>query len=150
MLKSDLRRADVRGTFALNTAAMEGIVVLTADSIVNVKLSEGAELLGSTDESVGVCFEGSAENAEMRCQSAAGEVGYKGCEIDADCLDPAYDADSQSNMHCYVASGAQSDLVWVEPCPDSPGGVKATTQGAACATGRSKSRRRTLAFVGCI
>lgn len=31
-------------------------------------------------------------------------------------------------MHCYVASGAQSDLVWVEPCPDSPGGVKTTTQ----------------------
>ena len=32
-------------------------------------------------------------------------------------------------MHCYVASGAQSDLVWVEPCPDAPG--TKTTKGAA-------------------
>jgi hypothetical protein len=49
--------------------------VLTADSIVDVRLSAGADRLGGAGEPAGVCFEGSAETAEMRCQSAAGEVG---------------------------------------------------------------------------
>ena len=31
--------------------------------------------------------------------------------------------------NCYLASGAQSDLVWAEPCPDAPG--TKTTKGAA-------------------
>ena len=61
---------------------------VTADSIVDVRLSAGADQLGSAGEPAGVCFEGSAENAEMRCQSAAGEVGYKGCTVDGDCLNP--------------------------------------------------------------
>ena len=51
------------------------------------RFSEGVPLDGATSDA-GVCFEGSPENAEMRCQSADGEVGYKGCTVDGDCLDP--------------------------------------------------------------
>ena len=38
------------------------------------RFSEGVPLDGATSDA-GVCFEGSPENAEMRCQSAAGEIG---------------------------------------------------------------------------
>ena len=37
--------------------------------------SEGVPLDGIFASDAGVCFEGSPESAEMRCQSAAGEIG---------------------------------------------------------------------------
>ena len=64
----------------------------------------------------------------MRCQKSTGLVGYQGCETDVDCLDPAYDAASQSNMKCYVGSVEQTELKWTEPCLGAPNteGVNST------------------------
>ena len=52
---------------------------------------------GVVGQSMGTCFEGTPE---MHCPS----TGYRPCQANSDCIDPAYDAASQSNVQCYVAS----------------------------------------------
>ena len=68
---------------------------------------------GVVGQSMGTCFEGTPE---MHCPS----TGYRPCQTNSDCIDPAYDAASQSNVQCYVASARQAEYFWAEPCADAP------------------------------
>ena len=68
---------------------------------------------GVVGRSMGTCFEGTPE---MHCPS----TGYRPCQANSDCIDPAYDAASQSNVQCYVASAGQAEYFWAEPCADAP------------------------------
>ena len=68
---------------------------------------------GVVGQSMGTCFEGTPE---MHCPS----TGYRPCQTNFDCIDPAYDEASQANMHCYLHTAEQSGLTWAEPCADAP------------------------------
>ena len=63
---------------------------------------------------VNFCYEGNPNTATMNCPPG----GFNECTENADCLDPDYDAESQSNMKCFLATAEQTTLTWATPCAD--------------------------------